>query len=65
MKLGVAFDLPYELNDEGDQYLYTIDNIGGATTFPRDTVLQSNYNAKIKYPLKKPAENSGTANLNA
>lgn len=52
VKLGAAFDLPYELNDEGDQYLYTIDNIGGATILPRDTVLQTNYNAKIKYPLK-------------
>ena len=52
VKLGVSAYLPYELKDEGDQYLYTIDNIGGATILPRDTILQTDYRATIKYPLK-------------
>jgi len=52
VKLGTTFNFEYELEDNGNQYLYGIDNTGVGSIFPRDTITSTNYKATITYPLK-------------
>jgi hypothetical protein len=40
------------LKDNGNQYLYLIDNVSNVIEIPRDTIISSAYSATIKYPLK-------------
>lgn len=52
-KLGTTFELAYDLNEKGDEYLYSIDNnILDEFALPRDTITANHYNAKIESPLK-------------
>lgn len=52
-KLGTTFVLAYDLDENGDQYLYSIDNkILDEFAIPRDTITANHYNAKIESPLK-------------
>ncbi len=52
VKLGTTFDFKYKLNDEGNQFLYSIDNTGSESPIPRDSISTSSYKSTITYPLK-------------
>lgn len=53
LKLGTTFELAYDLDEDGDQYLYTIENTSNQDfLIPRDTLTADQYKATIKSPLK-------------
>jgi hypothetical protein len=52
IKLGTTFNFEYELKDIGSQYLYSIDNSGDGSIFPKDTITNLDYRGTITYPLK-------------
>jgi len=52
VKLGTTFNFQYELNDAGSQYLYSTDNTGDGSVFPKDTIGSIKYRATITYPLQ-------------
>ena len=53
LKFGTTFELPNDLNENGDQYLYSMDNnINQEFSIPRDTLLSEPYKATIESPLR-------------
>ncbi len=53
LKLGTTFELPNDLDEKGDQYLYSIDNnINQEFSIPRDTLVSDSYKATIESPLR-------------
>jgi hypothetical protein len=51
VKLGTTFNFEYELQDQGSQHLFTIDNTNDGSIFPRDTIRSQDFRGTIKYPL--------------
>lgn len=49
LKLGTTFEFSHELKENGDQFLYTLNNDENAIEIPTDTI--ANYDAQIKIPL--------------
>ncbi len=52
LKFGVTAEMEYELNEKGDQQLFSLINIGDGTVIPIDTLASTSYKATIKSPLK-------------
>ena len=52
VKVGATIDFENNLRDNGNQYLYLIDNVSDVLEIPRDTIISSAYEGSIKYPLK-------------
>jgi len=52
LKVGVAAEMAYELDEKGDQQLFSLINVGDGNVIPVDTLSSVSYDAKIKSPLK-------------
>jgi len=52
IKLGTTFNFEYELEDIGSQYVYSIDNSGEGSIFPKDSITRLDYEGTITYPLQ-------------
>ncbi|MCF6297945.1 MAG: hypothetical protein L3J08_08190 [Flavobacteriaceae bacterium] len=52
LKLGTTFELGYNLNEKGDQRLFSLDNTNRETVIPREILSANDFEATIKYPLK-------------
>lgn len=53
LKLGTTFEFPNDLDEIGDQYLYSMDNnINQEFSIPRDTLVSDSYKATIESPLR-------------
>jgi hypothetical protein len=52
LKFGATIDLEYDLNEEGDQILFSLDNLLDGSGIPIDTIGKSSFDGKIKSPLK-------------
>jgi hypothetical protein len=52
LKLGAALDLNYELNEEGDQLLFSLDNLLDGSGIPIDTISSTSFKGTIKSPMK-------------
>jgi hypothetical protein len=50
IKLGTTFELGNDLEENGDEYLFTLNNADNAIEIPTDTI--SNYRSNINMPLK-------------
>ncbi len=50
LKLGTTFELGNDLEENGDEYLFTLNNAEDAIEIPTDTI--SNYRSTISIPLK-------------
>ncbi len=52
LKIGASLDLGYELDEEGDQQLFSLVNISDGSVLPIDTLSSSSFKGTIKSPLK-------------
>ncbi|MDH3321406.1 MAG: hypothetical protein OEM04_00360 [Flavobacteriaceae bacterium] len=52
LKLGVSAEIGHELNEKGDQQLFSLVNLDNESEIPVDTLFSENYTAKIKSPIK-------------
>lgn len=52
LKLGATFELENDLDEKGDQYLYSLDNTGEEFARRKDTISNIHFNTVIKTPLK-------------
>ncbi|MEN8124277.1 MAG: hypothetical protein ABFR32_04035 [Bacteroidota bacterium] len=52
VKVGTSFTLGHDLTQEGDEYLFTLDNTNDVIDIPKDTLYSNNLNGQVKYPLK-------------
>jgi|LGOV01.1.fsa_nt_gb hypothetical protein len=52
LKAGGVVNLKNDLSNDGNEYLFSLDNIGGGIVRPRDTIINNSFANTIKNPLK-------------
>lgn len=52
LKAGGVVNLKNDLSNEGNEYLFSLDNIGGGIVRPRDTIINNSFTNTVKTPLK-------------
>ncbi|MEN8186302.1 MAG: hypothetical protein ABFR05_04140 [Bacteroidota bacterium] len=52
VKLGTALTIGHDLKNEGDEYLFSLDNRSDGIVIPRDTLYSNPHKTTISYPLR-------------